>query len=146
MRFFFLKKLSIALLLGFLGYAAIRLLVHGGFDFAFPNAELLTLGIILLTSMLAAFLAGPLAGLGGARAGYADDGYYDDGDREAGTVKWFSVRKGYGFITRDQGDDVFVHFRNIEGRNKKAIVEGQRVSFIVTMGQKGEQADQVTTL
>ena len=65
-------------------------------------------------------------------------------DRELGTVKWFNVRKGYGFITRDQGEDIFVHFRNIEGKGKRAINEGQRVSFIVTNGDKGLQADQVT--
>ncbi|MBL6689602.1 MAG: cold shock domain-containing protein [Pseudomonadales bacterium] len=67
----------------------------------------------------------------------------DADDRELGTVKWFNVRKGYGFITRDQGEDVFVHFRNIEGKGKRAINEGERVSFIVTTGDKGPQADKV---
>ena len=56
------------------------------------------------------------------------------------------MRKGYGFITRDQGDDVFVHFRSIESKGRKPIAEGQRVSFIVTMSEKGEQADRVTAL
>jgi CspA family cold shock protein len=63
---------------------------------------------------------------------------------ELGTVKWFNVKKGYGFITRDQGDDVFVHFRNIQGTGRRSISEGQRVEFIVTMGDKGLQADEVS--
>ncbi len=68
------------------------------------------------------------------------------GDFELGTVKWFNVRKGYGFITRDQGDDVFVHFRNIEGTGRRAISEGQRVQFRVTTGDKGLQADEVSAI
>lgn len=68
------------------------------------------------------------------------------GDLELGTVKWFNIRKGYGFITRDQGDDVFVHFRNIEGTGRRAISEGQRVQFRVTTGDKGLQADDVSAI
>ncbi|MDK1025372.1 MAG: cold shock domain-containing protein [Gammaproteobacteria bacterium] len=63
---------------------------------------------------------------------------------ELGTVKWFNVKKGYGFITRDQGDDVFVHFRNIKGSGRRSISEGQRVEFKVTTGDKGLQADEVS--
>lgn len=63
---------------------------------------------------------------------------------ELGTVKWFNVKKGYGFITRDQGDDVFVHFRNITGSGRRSISEGQRVEFKVTTGDKGLQADEVS--
>ena len=66
-----------------------------------------------------------------------------DSGREQGTVKWFNTRKGYGFITRDQGEDVFVHLRNIKGSGRKAIHEGERVSFIVISSDKGPQADQV---
>ena len=64
-------------------------------------------------------------------------------DRETGTVKWFNVQKGYGFIVRDQGDDVFVHYRNIVGQGRRSITEGQRVTFSVVNGDKGPQADQV---
>ena len=70
-------------------------------------------------------------------------------DEETGTVKWFNVKKGYGFITRDQGDDVFVHYRNIVsngGNGRRAISEGQRVRFIVVTGDKGLQADEVETI
>ena len=65
---------------------------------------------------------------------------------ELGTVKWFNVKKGYGFITRDQGDDVFVHFRNIQGSGRRSISEGQRVEFKVTTGDKGLQADEVSPI
>lgn len=67
----------------------------------------------------------------------------DSTDMETGTVKWFNVKKGYGFITRDQGDDVFVHFRNIRGSGHRSISEGKRVRFRVVTGEKGLQADDV---
>lgn len=63
--------------------------------------------------------------------------------RETGIVKWFNDDKGYGFIQREAGDDVFVHFREIEGEGRRSLVEGQRVSFDVTQGQKGLQAEKV---
>lgn len=65
---------------------------------------------------------------------------------ETGTVKWFNVKKGYGFITRDQGDDVFVHYRNIQGEGRKLITEGQRVSFVVVSSDKGPQAEEVESI
>ncbi|WP_044874612.1 cold-shock protein [Pseudomonas sp. LFM046] len=63
--------------------------------------------------------------------------------RQNGTVKWFSAEKGFGFITPENGPDVFVHFRQIEGGGYKSLAEGQRVSFLVTNGAKGPQAEQV---
>jgi CspA family cold shock protein len=66
---------------------------------------------------------------------------------ETGTVKWFNDAKGFGFISReDGGEDLFVHFRSIQGSGFKSLQEGQRVSFVVTQGQKGLQADQVQVL
>jgi len=66
--------------------------------------------------------------------------------REKGTVKWFNNSKGFGFIQRDQGDDVFVHFRAISGDGYRSLEEGQRVEFSVTQGQKGLQAENVTVV
>ena len=60
-----------------------------------------------------------------------------------GTVKFFNNEKGYGFISREQGDDVFVHFSNIQGDGYKTLEEGQRVEFDVAPGRKGEQAENV---
>jgi cold shock protein len=67
-------------------------------------------------------------------------------DREQGTVKWFDSAKGYGFIKRDRGEDVFVHFRAIRGQGYRALADGQRVEFTVTEGQKGLQAEDVATV
>ena len=59
------------------------------------------------------------------------------------TVKFFNNEKGYGFISREQGDDVFVHFSNIQGTGYKTLDEGQRVEFDVAPGRKGEEAQNV---
>ncbi len=64
-------------------------------------------------------------------------------DRQIGTVKWFNDAKGFGFITPESGDDVFVHFRSIMGNGFKSLKEGQKVSFKLVKGQKGMQADEV---
>ena len=66
-----------------------------------------------------------------------------DKSRESGTVKWFNTSKGFGFITRDSGDDVFVHFRSIRGQGHRTLFEGQRVEFNITEGEKGLQAEDV---
>lgn len=64
-------------------------------------------------------------------------------ERENGTVKWFNNSKGYGFISRDQGGDVFVHFRAIRGDGYRSLEEGARVEYVVSQGQKGLQAEDV---
>lgn len=66
--------------------------------------------------------------------------------RETGTVKWFNTSKGFGFISRDSGDDVFVHFRAIRGEGHRVLTEGQRVEFTIMMRDKGLQAEDVVTL
>lgn len=60
-----------------------------------------------------------------------------------GTVKFFNAEKGYGFISRDEGDDVFVHFSQIQGDGYKTLEDGQRVEFDVAPGRKGEEAQNV---
>lgn len=80
-----------------------------------------------------------------------DDGDYDDDDDspegdEEGTVKWFNVKKGFGFIVRDSGDEVFVHFRAIRGRGRRVLRQGQLVRFNVVEAEKGLQADNVSIL
>jgi cold shock protein len=64
--------------------------------------------------------------------------------REQGTVKWFNAAKGYGFIQRQSGEDVFVHFSAIEMDGYKSLTEGQQVEFEVKQGPKGYQAENVT--
>lgn len=77
-----------------------------------------------------------------------DDGYDDSGPEgdEEGTVKWFNVKKGFGFIVRDSGDEVFVHFRAIRGRGRRVLRQGQLVRFTVVEADKGLQADNVSIL
>ncbi|MDY6841218.1 MAG: cold shock domain-containing protein [Pseudomonadota bacterium] len=84
-----------------------------------------------------------------------DDDNYGGGDSydesspegdEEGTVKWFNVKKGFGFIVRDSGDEVFVHFRAIRGRGRRVLRQGQLVRFNVVEADKGLQADNVSTL
>lgn len=84
-----------------------------------------------------------------ASMGYDDDDQDDldgpEGDEE-GTVKWFNVKKGFGFIVRENGDEVFVHFRAIRGRGRRVLRQGQLVRFNVVEADKGLQADNVSIL
>jgi CspA family cold shock protein len=64
--------------------------------------------------------------------------------KETGTVKWFNAAKGFGFIQRESGEDVFVHFSAIESSGYRSLDEGSKVSFVVTRGPKGLQAEQVS--
>ena len=70
-------------------------------------------------------------------------GTYEDAI-EFGNIKWFNSRKGYGFISADQGDEIFVHFRNFTGKEPNNIREGQRVKFVTVSSEKGLQADKVS--
>lgn len=67
-------------------------------------------------------------------------------ERETGIVKWFDSAKGYGFITRDAGGDIFVHYSGIRGEGYRSLEENARVEFDVTEGQKGLQAIDVEIL
>jgi CspA family cold shock protein len=67
-------------------------------------------------------------------------------DRETGTVKWFNGAKGYGFIAREEGEDVFVHFSAIRGEGFRNLEEGQTVEFSVEQGRKGLQAADVVVV
>jgi len=63
-----------------------------------------------------------------------------------GTVKWFNAEKGYGFISREGGEDVFVHFSSIQGDGYRSLDEGQAVEFDVAPGRKGEEAQNVRVI
>jgi len=71
---------------------------------------------------------------------------FDMSQQQNGTVKWFNESKGFGFIQRDSGSDLFVHFRSIVGQGYKTLTEGQRVSFVEVKGQKGPQAENVVAI
>ncbi len=67
-------------------------------------------------------------------------------DKISGTVKWFNENKGFGFIEREGGPDVFAHFSAIQSSGYKTLAEGQRVEFVVTDGQKGPQAEEIVAV
>ena len=67
-------------------------------------------------------------------------------ERETGTVKWFNATKGFGFITRDSGEDVFVHYSAINSQGYRSLMEGQRVEFALVEGKKGLQAQDVSVV
>ena len=71
---------------------------------------------------------------------------YDMTNRDTGTVKWFNTSKGFGFISRDSGDDIFVHFRAIRGEGHRSLAEGQQVEYTQVSGAKGLQAEDVVGL
>lgn len=66
--------------------------------------------------------------------------------REQGVVKWFNDTKGFGFIQRSNGEDVFVHFRAIQADGHRSLRDGQKVEFTVAQGQKGLQAEEVRSV
>ena len=67
-------------------------------------------------------------------------------DTVTGTVKWFNEAKGFGFIEQESGADVFAHHSNIVGTGFKTLADGQKVEFVVTQGQKGPQAENITAV
>lgn len=67
----------------------------------------------------------------------------DSQNRTKGTVKWFNSSKGFGFITIDSGEEIFVHFRSIEGRGRRVLRDGQKVTLLVANSEKGPQAEDV---
>ena len=73
-------------------------------------------------------------------------GTNSDPATEAGQVKWFNAKKGFGFITRENGEEIFVHFRSIKGDGHRLLREGQKVAFSVTESDKGLQAENVIAI
>jgi len=103
---------------------------------------LLTLAALIFASTIVSALAKPNAATA-KTTNNQEINENSDNSRESGTVKWFNTSKGFGFITRDNGDDVFVHFRSIRGQGHRTLFEGQRVEFSITEGDKGLQAEDV---
>ena len=125
-------------------------LIQGG---ALPDWPLLiAFAVACVASALLARAGGPArATAGDAEAHYDDEDthYADDdsgADRGQGNVKWFNVSKGYGFITLDDGDEIFVHFRSIRGEGRRSLKDGQRVSLRVAQSDKGPQAEDVEAI
>ena len=94
-------------------------------------------------SFISIFIAAFISVKATSRSGHS--GGTISGDQERGTVKWFNAAKGFGFITRENGEDIFVHFRSIQGKGHRSLGEGQAVIFSVTEGDKGLQAVDVSS-
>ncbi|RMF13000.1 MAG: cold-shock protein [Gammaproteobacteria bacterium] len=105
-------------------------------------------GITWLAAFVATLLSGWLGGGDSAQRPAARVVEQEDAndDREEGTVKWFNANKGFGFITRSTGEDIFVHFRAIRGRGHRVLKQGQVVRFQITHSEKGLQADDVSVV
>lgn len=159
---FILKKVIVALVAAILVAAAVMFLLPVVLtDLHLADASVVTADNLFAVSGMSAFLAlvGVLvfvAALLGAfiapvrRRRFRNSGTVIETDvedgRERGVVKWFNVKKGFGFITWDDGEDVFVHFRSIRGQGHRSLTEGQRVKFAVVRGQKGPQAEDVSAV
>lgn len=120
----------------------------GGVEVPMSFPVLLVVFVVVLASTLLSSMGeSPAAASATMQSGAEETDLSDkDDDREMGTVKWFNVSKGFGFITRDNGDDVFVHFRNIRGRGHRSLAEGQKVLFSVRESDKGLQAEDVSVV
>jgi len=105
---------------------------------------LVSFGVVLVASIAASWGSAATAAVSSEGQDTVYEEPAEDDNREVGTVKWFNVSKGFGFITRDNGDDVFVHFRNIRGRGHRSLAEGQTVRFNVRESDKGLQAEDVS--
>ena len=120
------------------GQAMASLSEHAQFIHTFTQSFIIILaGLVIAGALPQASPSTPTADNGSTESAPMD------GDREFGTVKWFNSSKGFGFITRDQGDDIFVHYRSIRGEGHRSLREGQKVDFVVTEGEKGLQAEDV---
>ncbi|ANJ67457.1 hypothetical protein A9404_08725 [Halothiobacillus diazotrophicus] len=105
-----------------------------------------TAAVIFIVFMLATLMPTRAAGTA-ARARPADNATQDPHPvRETGHVKWFNVDKGFGFIVRENGEDLFVHFRAVGDGSTLHLIEGQRVEYHIGQGRKGPQAEQVVVL
>ncbi len=141
------KSLIISPVIGVIAFLIIGAIQHQTLRIPSTTRDLAEL-VIIIAAILAGALLANTAGQKTAapKTAAKSPASGASSTAETGTVKWFNVKKGYGFITRDQGDDVFVHYRNILGDGRRSISEGQRVGFVVVDGDKGLQADEVEAL
>ena len=141
-------KLLISLVMAALTSLALGYLAHQSFSLPTDPAAWGRFAILFLGILTAVLLVAQTQSSASQSSDDDDDDYDDfsEEDFEEGAVKWFNTKKGYGFITRDQGDDIFVHFRNIKGQGRRSLTDGERVTFVVTEGDKGLQADHVSPI
>ncbi len=109
-----------------------------------PNFYIVAWLFFVLASILDVLFIRPTSSVAEEFEGDDDDDSGVAEGKESGIVKWFNVNKGFGFITTDAGEDVFVHFRSIRGRGRRSLRQGQSVRFDISQGEKGLQAENVS--
>ena len=138
----FIKILIISLIVSIIA-SFISIQAHTATSFS-ESFSLFDYAKLWAVSFISIFIASVLSvKLGSSKS--ASSNTIISADQERGTVKWFNAAKGFGFITRENGEDVFVHFRSIQGKGHRSLGEGQAVIFSVTEGDKGLQAVDVTS-
>ncbi len=138
------RALIVGLVAGVIAYFVIRIAFTESVNLPTSTEDLGTLAVIIVASVITGFITGN--GNTSKNTSAAESDVSRGQGEETGTVKWFNAKKGYGFITRDTGDDVFVHYRSVEGNGRRAITDGKRVSFVVVDSDKGPQAETVQVL
>jgi len=145
----FTVKLAISLIVAIVAYTLSSILLSGGVQLTGDAYDVrLLIAFVLATATTALAIrdhgqiAEPTSTAIAAQAP-AGSSHRPDQDRETGKVKWFNVSKGFGFIIKDDGEEIFVHFRSIRGEGRRSLRDGQRVSFVVAHSDKGPQADDV---
>ena len=141
-----LKNLAISLILGLVSYELLNLwsAAPGLFDIPDNPDDFKRLSVLVALAFAATLLSVDIPPAKRRPAGRGNRGASRDTGRDSGTVKWFKDELGYGFITTDDGREIFIHFRNIRKRDgQRTLTEGQRVSFFIVMDRKGPRADEV---
>jgi len=137
------KPLLVAVILTILAAIPLSILSNQSFQLSLTNLPFFLLSVLVI-SLVSAVWANPARqSPAKKRANAPAKQTQHNSRREKGKVKWFNASKGFGFITRDSGDDIFVHFRSIQGSGHRVLRDGQRVEFAVSEGSKGLQADDV---
>jgi CspA family cold shock protein len=137
----FLRSFLVSVLLSIpASYVAFK--VYGSYDTLNPVIFYsVHVGVLLLGIYIGSLIVLTMASRGEVTASLSQESA-----RETGVVKWFNGVKGFGFITRDNGEDIFVHYRSIRSKGRKVLNDGQRVEFSIIKGDKGYQAEDVTVV
>jgi CspA family cold shock protein len=134
-----IAKLLLSLVIAILASTLTNLMLTGGF---FDEPQLL-LAFFVATTATALIVGAKQASPAPSSNQVTQKAPARDASRDHGTVKWFNVSKGFGFIVKDDGEEIFVHFRSIRGDGRRSLRDGQSVSFIVAESDKGPQAEDV---